>query len=155
MAREMLYSGPRAGFYCTVRDHIVVLFSVQNDSNSLACKIIAGLITGTAGSIIANPVDVIKVRMMADSARYTSASSAFLTVFLTEGLRGLYKGLVASTLRGAFIGAGELSAYDHSKYVLRKYAEFDEGHYLHIAASLMTGIVAATVASPFDVIKTR
>lgn len=55
---------------------------------------------------------------------------------------------------------GELATYDHAKYTIKSIAIgydliIEEGFWLHSMSSLVTGFVAATVAAPFDIIKTR
>jgi solute carrier family 25 (mitochondrial dicarboxylate transporter), member 10 len=152
--REMLSSGPRAGFYPTVRDKVNENLN-QNGDRDLTVKIISAMITGTLGSLIANPIDLVKVRLMGNPDQYKGPLSALPEIYRSEGIRGLYKGVAASTLRGAFIAAGELGTYDHSKTVLRNNLNWKEGSELHVVASLITGVVAATVAAPFDLIKTR
>eukprot|EP01031_Cornospumella_fuschlensis_P039221 gene39220-47727_t len=99
MTREMLYSGPRAGFYVPVRNAYQKLLGQEN-AQSLPVKLAAALTTGTTGALIANPVDVIKIRMMVNTGRYTSLANGFTTIIKEEGARALYNGLVPSTLRG-------------------------------------------------------
>ncbi len=52
MIREMLYSGPRAGFYVPVRNYFNVIFdrdrSDDNPGNNISSKICAALVTGIA-----------------------------------------------------------------------------------------------------------
>ena len=152
MLREMLSSGPRAGFYVPVRDNVNKYFG---ETESLRNKVIAAIITGTIGSIISNPVDVVKIRMMTDSTRYRSVLSGVGLLYAEEGIAGLAKGVIPSTLRGASIAAGELATYDHTKSSLKKYMGREEGILLHGFASMITGIVATTVAAPFDMLKSR
>jgi solute carrier family 25 protein 14/30 len=156
MIREMLNSGARAGFYVSVRDFINNL--LQNDakeSSSLFNRILAASSTGTLGAVLANPIDVVKIRLMANPKSYQSTYSALVTIYWEEGIAGLYKGLIPSTLRGAAIACGELATYDHSKHLLKAEFMMDDGPVTHVIASLITGFVAATVAAPFDLIKTR
>ena len=57
-------------------------------------KIGAGALSGTVGSAIANPTDLIKVRMQADihGSRYSGLLHAFRSIYREEGgLSGLYK----------------------------------------------------------------
>lgn len=88
---------------------------------------------------------------------------------------GLYKGLIPSTCRGlvgaklfdllpsfitvqnsgAFIAVGELATYDHAKSTIKKHLGMGESLMLHAICSLITGMVATTVAAPFDLLKTR
>lgn len=56
---------------------------------------------------------------------------------------------------GAFIAVGELATYDQSKTLVKKYFNVSEGFGLHTICSLITGLVATTVAAPFDLLKTR
>jgi hypothetical protein len=178
MTREMLSSGPRAGFYTPARDFFRTTLAprgslpASTESRDAAAKVLAALTTGTLGSVIANPVDVVKIRLMRDPQRYPSLFSALLEIARAEGFTGLYRGLVPSTLRGACIAAGELATYDIVKSSLRRLAaaeaetlsgggggpsrgQEEEGVALHVAASLVTGAVASVVAAPFDLIKTR
>lgn len=86
---------------------------------------------------------------------YQSIISGASSIYYREGVAGLYKGLLASTLRGAMISVGELATYDQAKHLLKKWTDLGEGWSLHICSSLITGLVATTVAAPFDLLKTR
>jgi Mitochondrial carrier protein len=162
--REILSSGPRAGFYVPVRDYLAATLQTSSSPESddpeptetpFAVKALAAMMTGTLGSLIANPIDVVKIRLMADPTAYPTTFSAIPQIFRSEGVHGLYRGVVPSTLRGAFIAAGELATYDHTKNTIRTIVRVDEGLALHSLASMITGVVAATVAAPFDIVKTR
>jgi hypothetical protein len=161
--RELLSSGPRAGFYVPTRDLIIDLLSTSSTTSSnreevastFSVKCLAAMTTGTLGSLIANPIDVVKIRLMANPHAYSSTLAALPQIATAEGISGLYKGVLPSTLRGAFIAAGELATYDHTKSYLKTVAMLHEGFFLHSLSSLITGIVAATVAAPFDIVKTR
>jgi hypothetical protein len=158
VCREMVYSGAKAGLYVPLR----TFFSGGGGEGSAAGsasaggKVAAALCTGTLGSLLANPIDVVKVRLMSDAAAYPSTLGALPSIYRAEGLAGLYRGLLPSTLRGACVSAGELATYDVVKGGLKE-ALFagQDGVPLHVAASLVTGCVAACVAAPFDLIKSR
>ena len=69
-------------------------------------------------------------------------------------LRGLLlRGASASAPRGAAIAVGEVTTYDQVKSTLRRY--YPESFVLHVVTSLITGVVATTVAAPFDLLKSR
>lgn len=143
MMREMVYSGIRAGFYSSFRDELHKILDEDSSSPSALCKILAALCTGTCGSLLANPIDVVKVRTMIKPTRYTSVLSALVEIRRQEGIRhGLYKGLVASTLRGAMVSAGELAVYDHVKGFLKRLVGVQEGWSVHVASSLITGKIS-------------
>lgn len=164
--REMLSSGPRAGLYTPVRDFYDRYMYIgrgeggrkDKDKDMLICKVMAALTTGTVGAIISNPIDLVKIRLMADPKRYSSLVNALSSILRTEGRAGLIKGIIPSTLRGASIAVGELAAYDITKTTIKSLnlgTLSKEGAVLHIVSSLITGLAATTMAAPFDLIKTR
>ena len=154
--REMLSSGPRAGLYVPLRDTAIAYTGRPADSPSI--KIAVAMACGVVGSIIGNPVDVVKIRLMAAADSQSSPSittaQALTSCWRNEGWRGLYRGVLPSTLRGMSIAAGELATYDIAKHSLKQELLVSDGAPLHVIASLITGAVAAVVAAPFDVAKT-
>lgn len=55
-------------------------------------KVVSGAVSGAIGSAIANPTDLIKVRMQADiNRRYKNTLVAFKEIIQREGFKGLYK----------------------------------------------------------------
>lgn len=92
---------------------------------------------------------------MVNPSLYSTVWGAVSFIYRKEGFEGLYRGLLPSTLRGAFIAVGELATYDQSKSWIKEHFQIAEGYHLHILSSLITGLVATTFAAPFDLLKTR
>jgi len=151
ICRELVYSGSRAGMYVPVRNYYREKFG----SESVMMKIAAAMTTGSIGAMIANPIDVVKIRLMVNPTTYPNLYRGMNVIIEQEGIKGLYKGLIPSTLRGATIACGEIATYDQSKTILRDVVKMPEGIVLHTIASIITGLVATTVSAPFDIVKTR
>ena len=98
---------------------------MKKTETTLLEKIAAAMLTGTLGSVISNPTDVVKVRFLNGaggellSPRWFPTLAAYPALLREEGAAGLFRGLTPSVLRGAFIAAGELATYDHCKGELR------------------------------------
>merc|ERR1719191_2306596 len=60
LCRELSYSGIRMGLYEPAKE---MLGATDPAHTALHLKVAAGATTGAAGSILANPFDLIKVRM--------------------------------------------------------------------------------------------
>ncbi|KAJ1457497.1 mitochondrial carrier domain-containing protein [Pelagophyceae sp. CCMP2097] len=155
LAREVLYSGVTKGLYPLARDAV----SGGREATLLE-RVGASALTGFGGSICANAVDVVKIRQFKDGSN--DLLGALRNAAHTEGAwRGLFtRGLSASAPRGAAIAVGEVATYDFTKTELRAYSYFAsvdgaEPFSLHLATSVITGLVATTVAAPFDTIKSR
>jgi hypothetical protein len=157
MLREASYSSIRLGLYEPARSIIAPGKSVTEIS--LWQKILAGFVSGGVGSAIANPTDLIKIRFQArrpeQPKTYRNTFDAFIQIYRTSGLAGLYKGVIPTTLRAAVLTSAQLSSYDHTKIQLRKLDLLPDGPIIHFLASFVSGLVTTTATSPVDVIKTR
>ncbi|CAJ1448455.1 unnamed protein product [Effrenium voratum] len=138
------------------------VFGIMSAAPVVGHRAAAAALTGLGGALCANGPDVVKVRLFAEPDRYPGFLAATADISAKEGfVRGLLiRGVSASAPRGAAIAIGEVTTYDHTKSILRKHwpgASVAEGQrepfMLHVATSLITGVVATTVAAPFDKLK--
>lgn len=114
------------------------------------------MISGAIGSGLANPTDLLKVKLQAMTTR--SKLNVFQLgrqIYLEEGIKGLYRGAFANMIRSAVLTSSQLASYDHAKTSLLKTGYFEEGLRLHVVASILSGFVCATLTSPVDVVNSR
>ncbi|CAM1310879.1 Uncharacterised protein r2_g2119 [Pycnogonum litorale] len=159
LMREGSYSTIRIGAYEPMKE---LLGATDPAHTPLYLKVISGAITGAIGSAVANPTDLVKVRLQAEGAlipeqipRYPSTFSAFAMICRTEGLFGLWRGVGPTVKRAALLTATQIPSYDHSKHFILNAGFLEEGYLLHVICSMFAGFMTATVTSPVDVIKTR
>ena len=123
-----------------------------------------GIVTGGLAMVVANPIDVIKVRFQAAAKSSTigpkkqkSVFHAFPIIYKAEGLNGFYQSQAPNVLRNSVINAAELGSYSQIKYTFSKGALplFNDGLGLHLFSSTGAGIQAVLFGSPFDVLKSR
>jgi len=173
VGRDFFYSGIRIGLYPTFRS----FYSNGKDREDVMLleKIAAGATTGAVGSGLANPFDVVRVRMTVEGGCIDSMTGKLSTGMRTgmiprwhssmhclretarqEGVfRGLWRGFIATMSRAALLSAGQLSSYDHSKVFIVKQGWMEEGKPLHLMSAVISGLVATTVCNPADVFKSR
>jgi len=155
--RQLLYGGLRIGLYEPIKK-LLNGNKKEEEKISFINKLLAGIISGAIGAGLCTPTDVIKIRMQARNyfkTRYNSIFHALTTIWHEEGLRGLYKGVIPTSSRAAVIAASELAVYDESKHVIQSSRLLDDGFPTHLAASLVSGLIATFFAAPIDFIKTR
>lgn len=116
--REGIYSTFRLGAYEPVKE----LLGASHPLAPLWKKIIAGAITGSIGSTIANPTDLVKIRMQGEGKlrpgvkpRYRNTFHAFFTIIKHDGVLGLWRGVGPTVKRAAILSATQIPAYDHTK----------------------------------------
>jgi hypothetical protein len=160
LLREGSYSALRFGLYDTVKGKFdSALVKEGKVSTALYIKILAGATTGAIGSALANPMDLVKVRMQGDRTgkRYNNSFIyACKDIYRKDGfIKGFYRGVGPTTIRAMVLTATQLPSYDHMKHSLLEHSPLEEGLVVHVTASMFAGIMAATVSSPADVLKTK
>ena len=157
LLRQMSYSSIRMGIFEPIRD--MVGGGVPVHEIPFWKRIVAGGTAGAIGIAIANPTELIKVRMQGDKTRTrypNGVVDAFAKTVKTEGVAGLWTGVGPNMLRAYIVNAAELGTYDYAKSLL--VARFDlspDSKATHLVASVMAGVVAAVCSQPVDLAKNR
>jgi len=118
--------------------------------------------SGFLGSIIGNPADLVNVRMQNDvklpmdqRRNYKHCFEALHRIYSTENVRGLFKGTLMSSSRGALVTVGHLAFYDEIKYQLISSTYFQDDLRTHFLSSIGAAVTATSITMPIDVLKTR
>ncbi|XP_015924992.1 dicarboxylate carrier UCP2 [Parasteatoda tepidariorum] len=159
LQRQMCFASVRIGLYDSVKNQYSALASGNVPAGHVGIRILAGITTGGMSVIFAQPTDVVKVRMQAQvtgvAPRYVGTMSAYKTIAVEEGMKGLWKGTLPNVTRNAIVNAAELVCYDLIKeFILRKQLMTDNVP-CHFTSAFAAGFCATVVASPVDVVKTR
>jgi solute carrier family 25 (mitochondrial uncoupling protein), member 8/9 len=86
-------------------------------------KILAGFLSGGAAISIANPTDVVKVRLQAqgrlpkDQHLYNGTLHCYRSIIREDGVRGLWVGVCPNIIRCSIFNAALMSTYDQFKEI--------------------------------------
>lgn len=158
LQRQMCFSAIRIGLYDTVKGKYIEQTGMTGGLGLLGCRVAAGITTGSVAILVAQPTDVVKIRMQAAGKKgtYNGVLDAYRTICREEGVKaGLYKGMLPNIARNCIINVGETVVYDAVKDGLVSGGHMVDGVPCHLASALVAGVTATLVASPVDVIKTR
>ncbi|XP_065176573.1 kidney mitochondrial carrier protein 1-like [Sycon ciliatum] len=152
LLRQASYGTIKIGIYHSLKSRI------SPGGESLFGNVLAGMVAGTCASCIANPTDVLKVRMQAQRGGCVNSKSlmaSFGEIYHQEGLRGLWRGVGPTAQRAAVVAGVELAMYDWVKVqaIRRQYMADDIP--LHFTSSFIAGFAGAIASNPIDVVKTR
>jgi solute carrier family 25 uncoupling protein 27 len=177
--RQCLNAGVSVGLYPTLR---AALLAPGEDKERMPLykRALAGAATGCIGQALAQPTDVVKVRVQADTRlraaglapRYAGVGDAFARIVAQEGVRGLYTALGSSVWRAGIINSAGIASYDGTKQVVvgwlreggsaalqqrlpRQRAAAAQEHLPSLCAAAVCGVVSTVVSCPLDVVKTR
>ncbi|KAL4231567.1 oxidative phosphorylation uncoupler [Mactra antiquata] len=161
LQRQMCFSSIRLGFYDDVKAHYQKIFAADSKSSpSVFIRLLSGLTTGVMCVTVAQPTDVVKIRMQAAGAQpgpklYTGVFKAYANIYNKEGLRGLWKGYFPNVTRNSITNMSEIVSYDMIKEYILHHGHMTDNFPCHVVCGFSAGFVATVIASPVDVIKTR
>ncbi|WWD20741.1 hypothetical protein CI109_105217 [Kwoniella shandongensis] len=159
---------PTWGIYFTVYDLVkdrlggwVATGAVPIGSTSVV-HIIAAMTAGATGTIMTNPLWVVKTRFMAQAGlaasahKYRNTLEAIADIYRTEGFRAFYKGLLPSLLGVSHV-AVQFPLYEKAKSWADKDSEdhssLSPGTIL--ACSAFSKMFASLATYPHEVLRTR
>ncbi|CAL8107520.1 unnamed protein product [Calicophoron daubneyi] len=114
--------------------------------------------SGAFSNAIANPADMMKIRLQAFTAGPSgrpTLRALVLKAIREEGSLSLYKGVGPTALRAAVVNGAELSTYDISKKWILRSGVMGDTKTCHFSASFCAGLCGALASNPVDVIRTR
>ncbi|KAK3683670.1 mitochondrial carrier domain-containing protein [Podospora appendiculata] len=159
LLRQTTYSTARFGIYEDLKSR---LSTDEAKPASGATLVFIAAASGFIGGFAGNAADVLNVRMQHDAAlppaqrrNYAHALDGLAKMTRQEGLGSWFRGIWPNSLRAAAMTTSQLASYDIFKGLLIAHTAMGDGLGTHFVASTLAGMVAATVTSPIDVIKTR
>ncbi|GMM57154.1 Dic1 protein [Maudiozyma humilis] len=160
LLRQCTYTTARFGAYDLIKQKLIPRDQLTN----MAYLLPASMVSGAIGGLCGNFADVLNIRMQNDSAldaahrrNYRNALDGVYKIYRYEGgIRTLLTGWKPNMVRGVLMTASQVVTYDVFKNYLVTQLHCDPAqNSTHFGASLLAGLVATTVCSPADVIKTR
>ncbi|KGR06470.1 solute carrier family 25 (mitochondrial dicarboxylate transporter), member 10 [Candida albicans P78048] len=167
LLRQATYSTTRFGIYEFLKEQYMESIATTGGSEqkkpSTAVLLPMSMIAGALGGLVGNPSDVVNIRMQNDSTlpinqrrNYRNAFDGIYKICQQEGINSLFRGLTPNLIRGVLMTASQVVTYDIAKSILVDHIHMDPSKKsTHFSASLIAGLVATTVCSPADVVKTR
>ncbi|XP_029556447.1 kidney mitochondrial carrier protein 1 isoform X2 [Salmo salar] len=152
LLRQASYGTIKIGTYNTLKR----LFVTHPEDETMVINVFCGVVSGVLSSSLANPTDVVKIRMQAQgSLLQGSMMSNFINIYQTEGTRGLWRGVIPTAQRAAIVVGVELPVYDITKKHLIKSGTMGDTILTHFISSFTCGLAGALASNPVDVVRTR
>ncbi|KAM9788840.1 brain mitochondrial carrier protein 1 isoform 2-T2 [Neosynchiropus ocellatus] len=175
LLRQASYGTIKIGTYNSLKR----LFVSRPEDETMVINVFCGVVSGVLSSSLANPTDVLKIRMQAQgSLLQGSMMSNFINIYQTEGTRGLWRvsgswraalfkkypdpflicpwqGVIPTAQRAAIVVGVELPVYDITKKHLLRSGHFGDTILTHFISSFSCGLAGALASNPVDVVRTR
>lgn len=172
LLRQATYSTTRFGVYeylkkevshMYFKNHPDVLKANPQATPPAYMLVPLSMFAGAAGGVVGNPADMVNVRMQNDKSlplkdrrNYKNAIDGMVRIVREENFKALFTGLGPNVMRGVLMTVSQMVSYDESKRMYVRYFGLKpKDKTTHFACSLTAGLVATTICSPVDVVKTR
>ncbi|EAX11802.1 solute carrier family 25 member 14 [Homo sapiens] len=100
LLRQASYGTIKIGIYQSLKR----LFVERLEDETLLINMICGVVSGVISSTIANPTDVLKIRMQAQGSLFQgSMIGSFIDIYQQEGTRGLWRCLCSKAVTGCVL----------------------------------------------------
>ncbi|XP_039601204.1 kidney mitochondrial carrier protein 1 [Polypterus senegalus] len=150
--RQASYGTIKIGTYQSFKR----LFVDKPEDETLFINVFCGVLSGVISSSIANPTDVLKIRMQAQGNFVQGGMIGnFIHIYQQEGTRGLWRGVSLTAQRAAIVVGVELPVYDITKKHLILSGYMGDTVATHFLSSFVCGLAGALTSNPIDVVRTR
>jgi hypothetical protein len=149
--REASYTSLRLGLY----DPIKKAMGVTADSWFLM-KFTAASLAGALGSIVGNPFDVLKTRLMTAEGKVApSMVTVANDLYKSQGIGGFYRGMEANVMRAMVLNGTKMACYDQISIMIKKSGAIPAGLATQFSAAFGAGFFMTCTVAPFDMVRTK
>lgn len=156
--RQATYGTIKFGTYYTLKKYVSAngwLTDAETGHEHVWGNVLCAAAAGGISSAIANPTDVLKVRMQVHGKGNQQGGlvKCFADIYRKEGVRGLWRGVGPTAQRAIVIASVELPVYDFCK--LHLMSAFGDHVANHFISSFVASLGSAVASTPIDVVRTR
>ncbi|KAH8377799.1 hypothetical protein KR093_007173 [Drosophila rubida] len=161
--RNLFFNGPRVVFYDFIRRRLIYVDNQGKEVLTVFRGFLSSCLAGCMAQAIANPLDIVKIRMQVEGGRralgypvrVTNVWQALEYSYCEGGIKSLWKGVGPSCLRAMLLTTGDVAVYDLSKRNIISAFGLEDGKLVQFLASVTSGLAASSLSTPTDVVKSR
>lgn len=163
LAVQWILNGTRLGIFKYAQTR-----GLMNDKQGNAVfykTVFVGGFAGACGQYLCSPFFLVKTHLQSQANaniavghqyHHTGMMSAFRTIYRQNGIKGLFRGAVASVPRAIVGSTSQLTSFEYAKMYLLKYEYFRDKKLLtSFLGSMVGGVVISIMMNPFDLVLTR
>lgn len=151
--RESSYTSLRLGLY----EPCKIFFGCTTpETTTFLKKFAAGSAAGALGSIVGNPFDVLKTKMMATEGKVPSITGTAAELLKNQGITGLYRGIDSNIMRAMVLNGTKMACYDQAKGFVVSVTGLSKSSLItQFLSAASAGFFMTCTVSPFDMVRTR
>ena len=164
LVRAVISGGGRLSLFGLFKDIAYDRGFLESSSSTpkaseLPLRGVIASVAGMIAALVSSPVDLIRTRQAGFKGSYAQSPSmgnVVMSIYATDGIRGLFAGSTALLARAFWFNLAQLTTYDYCKTSAMETLQLDSRHVVtHVVAAMSAGFVATTITAPLENIKTR
>lgn len=150
--REVTYTSMKLGLYGPMKD----VFGASGSDAPFVLKFAAGSTAGGLGSVVGNPWDLVKTRLMTSTGTPIPLGKAVKAVYAEQGLAGMWRGVGANVTRACVLNGTKMACYDQIKGYVVGYTGWDrKAVKTQFMSAAGAGFCMACTVSPIDMVRSQ
>ena len=149
-----LGAGPAHAVYFTAYEVAKEGMGGNREGHHPLAAATAGAFATVAADAVMTPADVVKQRLQLAHSPYAGVWDCTKRMLREEGARPFFRSYGTTLIMNVPYTAIHFSTYESAKLILRL-DDGEEGIWTQMTAGAMAGGAAASITTPFDVVKTR
>jgi solute carrier family 25 carnitine/acylcarnitine transporter 20/29 len=138
----------------SVAESLTLLPTITDRSISPVVDVLAGSMGGMAGTVVGQPLDLVKVRLQSNFVN-ASILSTIRHTWIYEGMRGFWRGVVPPIMAEALINTVYFGTYAGMQRVLQPNPDIPWTTTQAAIAGAVSGITGTFVVGPTELVKIR
>ena len=127
---------------------------VKKDSMFIL-KFSAGSLAGALGSVVGNPFDVLKTRLMTAEGEAASMGKVASDLYASQGIGGFYRGMEANVMRAMVLNGTKMACYDQISGIINDSGIVPKGIPTQFLSAFGAGFFMTCTVAPFDMVRTK
>lgn len=141
---------PQTIIYYTAYDQIKMRLGFVDGQQNFIAPIVSGVTSRSFAVVCVSPMEMIRTKFQSKSRLgYKELCSMILFTIKQDGISSMWRGVGPSLLRDVPFSAIYWLSYEYMKFIVPSPTFFD-----YFAAGASSGMIAAVITQPFDVVKT-
>uniref|UniRef100_A0A7S2RB08 Uncharacterized protein n=1 Tax=Mucochytrium quahogii TaxID=96639 RepID=A0A7S2RB08_9STRA len=150
--REASYTSIKLGMYGPIKS----MYGASSSDAPFIKKFAAGATSGSIGSVVGNPMDVLKTLMITNKGKSPGLASLAKEIYHDRGISGFYRGVQANAMRATVLNGTKMGCYDQIKgYVVQGTGWSRKDLRTQFLSAGGAGFCMAVTVSPFDMLRTQ
>ncbi|MFH4980141.1 hypothetical protein AB6A40_006850 [Gnathostoma spinigerum] len=156
LSPTLIMAIPATVLYFSTYDHLLMTLRNRYGLDNVALPMLAGSSARFVSTTVVSPIEMVRTKMQSERMSYCDIGRAIQRSLANDGWKSFWRGWAPTLLRDLPFSAVYWTAYECFKArILQLFKKAETNFFISFGCGAIAGTIAATVTTPFDVVKTQ